>query len=219
MLSSQLIESTFPSVTLSDKAEMVLSLMEDYEVQHLPVVADDHYIGLVAKDDLTDLEEDTPLAALQYQLIKASIKETGHFTQVLKMAADHRLSLIPILTNSNELIGCLSVEEMLHKAARFLGTDEPGGIIVLEMMKHNYSFGEISRLVETNDAYITQLNTQIEPETGLLLVTIKINKVEISDIIATFQRYEYTIKYYFGDESYENELKENYDHLMAYLRM
>ncbi|MBA2761211.1 MAG: CBS domain-containing protein, partial [Segetibacter sp.] len=83
----------------------------------------------------------------------------------------------------------------------------------------SYSFGEISRLVETNDAYITQFNTTAETETGLLLVTIKINKLEVSDIISTFQRYEYTIRYFIGEEHYENELRYNYDNLMTYLKV
>ena len=53
----------------------------------------------------------------------------------------------------------------------------------------------------------------------LFFVTIKVNKFEISDIVATFQRYEYTVKYYFGEELYENELRNNYDHLMNYLNI
>ena len=101
----------------------------------------------------------------------------------------------------------------------FTGAADPGGVIVLEMDKRHFSFGEISRLVETNDAYITQLNTYQEPDSGLFIVTIRINKAEISDIVATFQRYEYAVRYYFGDEQYANELKSNYDHLLNYLNI
>ena len=91
---------------------------------------------------------------------------------------------------------------------------------MLETDKKNFSFGEISRLVETNDAYITQLNTYTEGEdAGILVITLKVNKIEISDIIATFQRYEYTVRYFFGEEDYTNELKENYQHLISYLNM
>jgi hypothetical protein len=109
--------------------------------------------------------------------------------------------------------------DLLKAMAKFTGTEEPGGIIVLEMEKRNFSFSDLGRLVETNDAYITQLNTFVEPDTNLILVTIKVNKFEISDIIATFQRYEYVIRYYFGEELYTNELKDNYDSLMHYLNI
>jgi len=74
-------------------------------------------------------------------------------------------------------------------------------------------------LVETNNAYITELNTYNDIASGLLIVTIKINRYEISDVIATLQRYEYQIRYYFGEEIYKNELRDNYDHLITYLNI
>ncbi|MEI9807195.1 MAG: hypothetical protein WDO16_04525 [Bacteroidota bacterium] len=50
-------------------------------------------------------------------------------------------------------------------------------------------------------------------------VTIRINKPDISDIVAAFQRYEYDVKYFFGEELYTNELRSNYDNLMNYLKI
>ena len=52
-----------------------------------------------------------------------------------------------------------------------------------------------------------------------MIVTLKVNKIEVSDLIATFQRYEYNVKNYWGEEQYVSELKLNYDHLMAYLNI
>ena len=98
-----------------------------------------------------------------------------------------------------------------------MSLNNPGALLVLEMESKAYSFTEINKIIESNDAQITQLNTYTDPETGIMQVTIRLNKLEISDIISSFQRYEYNIKYYFGEELYENELKDNYDHLMNYL--
>ena len=58
-----------------------------------------------------------------------------------------------------------------------------------------------------------------ENETGLLIVTIKINKAEVSDILSTFQRYDYHVKYFFGEELYANDIRSNYDNLMNYLKI
>jgi hypothetical protein len=110
-------------------------------------------------------------------------------------------------------------KDLVKAVSLFLGIDEKGAVIVLETDKRNYSFGELSRLVETNDAYITQLNTYTEASSGLVVITIKINKIEVSDIVATFQRYDYVVRYFFGEEEYANELKENYHHLISYLNM
>ena len=57
----------------------------------------------------------------------------------------------------------------------------------------------------------------IKPESSLLNVTIHLNKREISTIIAAFERYDYTISYYSGEELFENEIDINYRHLMNYL--
>ena len=133
---------------------------------------------------------------------------------------DAKISIIiPVVNENEEYEGCIIQSSLLNALSVYLDMEKPGGIIVLEMIKHDYSFGELCRLVETNDAYITQLNSFIQPETGLLLVTLKVSKTEISDIIATLQRYEYNLKYYFGKESYENELKQNYENLLTYLNI
>lgn len=94
-----------------------------------------------------------------------------------------------------------------------------GALVVIEMEPHQLSISELSKLVETNDAHITQFNTSIHPDTGMLLATLRINKQEISDIVATLQRYDYHVVFFSGEEHYENELRRNYQHLMNFLTM
>jgi len=219
MLATQLINSGFPSVHLTDSASLALQLMDDYDVQHLPVISEEKFMGLVAKADLLDLSEEQAIGGDSTLILPYSIKGDEHFLTALKLAAEKEISLVPVINDQLELLGVISITELLYRLSNFLGNNEPGGIIVLEISKRNFSFGEISRLVETNDALITQCNTFTEPETGLVIITLKINKIEISAIVATFQRYEYVVRYYFGEEQYANELKDNYNHLLAYLNV
>ncbi len=219
MLAQQLINNSYPSLNLSDKVALALQFMEDFDVQHLPVIDEEKYVGLISKEDLLDFEEESLIEELESDFIRKSVKGSEHFFSALKLSSSMAISIVPVVGETIELLGSISSAELIKAASGFLGVAEPGAVIVLEMDRKNYSFGEISRLVETNDAYITQLNTATETETGLTIVTIRINKLEVSDIIATFQRYEYIIRYYIGEEDYENELRYNYDHLMSYLKM
>ncbi len=219
MTTSQIIQTTYPALRLLDKASFALQLMEDYDVLHLPVKSDDKYVGLVSKHDLLDVEETDSLASLQELLIMQYAATDEHILNIIKTISTNQLTLLPIIDAEFNIINCLSVSDVLEAANKFLGNEETGGIIVLEVERRNYSFGEINRLVETNDAYITQLNTFVETHTGLVLVTIKINKKEISDIVATFQRFEYGIRYFSGEEHYNNELKDNYENLLAFLKV
>jgi CBS domain-containing protein len=219
MLASQILHTGFPSLHLTDRVSLALQLMDEYDVQHLPVLSEEHYVGLIAKSDLLDVDEDQTIATIQDQFANLSIKGEEHFLVALKMAAEREFSLVPVINEQSELLGVITLSNLIQQLSRFVGNEEKGGVIVLEISKRNYSFGEISRLVETNDALITQCNTFTEPETGLIIITLKVNKIEISAIVATFQRYDYAVRYYFGEESYTNELKNNYNHLLAYLNV
>jgi predicted transcriptional regulator len=219
MLASQILHTGFPSLHLTDRVSLALQLMDEDDVQHLPVLSEEHYVGLIAKSDLLDVDEDQTIATIQDQFANLSIKGEEHFLVALKMAAEREFSLVPVINEQSELLGVITLSNLIQQLSRFVGNEEKGGVIVLEISKRNYSFGEISRLVETNDALITQCNTFTEPETGLIIITLKVNKIEISAIVATFQRYDYAVRYYFGEESYTNELKDNYNHLLAYLNV
>jgi acetoin utilization protein AcuB len=219
MLASQLINSSFPAVNLFDRVSLALQLMDEYDVFHLPVLSEEKFAGIISKEDLLDADESSLLASVESALLAVSVKGEEYFLSALKLLAENELSLLPVINEQSELTGVISSRDLIRRVSVYMGNEDRGGIIVLEIDKRNFSFGEISRLVETNDAYITQLNTHTETDTGLVVVTIKVNKIEISDIVATFQRYEYIVRYYFGEESYANELKENYNHLISYLNM
>jgi hypothetical protein len=124
---------------------------------------------------------------------------------------------IPVLTESDELEGSIGAPELARQLALFSGVDQEGSIIVLELERKAYAFGEINRLVESNDAIITQINTAIDPASQIMVVTLRINKNEVSDVVATLQRHDYNVKYYHGEELYRNELQTNLEHLMNYL--
>lgn len=220
MLTGDLQSQNLPYLHLSDKVYQALQLMNDNQVTHLPIVDGNKYAGIISEDDLLQVEDDQQeLSSLQQAFGNTAVKNTEHFLKAIQVAAENGLSVVPIVDSENELAGAVSYNDLLKHASEFMSLNEPGGLIVLEVESNQYSFNEISKLVETNDAQITQLNTSNDPETGMMQVTIRINKAEVSDIVATFQRYEYNVKYYFGEELYVNELRSNYDNLMNYLKI
>ena len=220
MLTKELQSQSLPYLHLHDKVYQALQMMNDNHVTHLPIVEGEKYIGIISEEDLLQVDNDhAELETMQQSFGNASVKTNDHFLKTIQVAAENGLSVVPVVTNDNELIGAVVYNDLLKYASEFMSLNEPGGLIVLEMEGHQYSFNEISRLVETNDAQITQLNTSNDPETGMMEVTLRINKPEVSDIVATFQRYDYNVKYFFGEELYANELKSNYDNLMNYLKI
>ncbi len=87
------------------------------------------------------------------------------------------------------------------------------------MAPHNFSISELGRIVESNDARIIHLNTWTDNTNGQLMIAIKINKTDLQDVLASFERYEYNVVQYFGENLSEEELRLNFDHLMNYLNI
>lgn len=220
MINKDLISVSLPVLSMKDPIYRALQLMDDSNVIHLPLVEEEKYIGLISEGDLLNSEDDSlPLESISAAISKIRVGPNGHFTEAVQLANEYGLAVIPVTETDFQWIGSIASSDLLKFTGHMIGADEPGGIIVLEMEKRSFAFSEIYKLVETNDAQITQLNTYFDNNLGVLYVTLKLNKFELSDIVATFQRYEYQVRYYFGEEMYENELRNNYDHLMNYLNL
>jgi len=217
MFCGQLIAHHVPSLHLHDRVSYALEQMADLKVSHLPVVSEEKYIGLVSEDDLLEGNENTLLESLVQLFGRPFVRFNDHFLMAAKVMVAMNTDIIPVLNETDELEGVITGDELARQLSLFTGSDQEGSLIVLEMERKAYAFGEINRLVESNDALITQINTSLDPATQLLVVTLRINKNEVSDVVATLQRHEYIVKYYHGEEAYRNELQSNLEHLMNYL--
>ena len=218
MLNIDIISAAIPALRLEDSVQLAKEIMFDHHVAHLPIVSENKLLGCISEDDLLDASSDeAPISSLQAFFSQVSVQGIAHILDTLHVSSEFQLTLIPVLSAEAEYLGSITALDLIRHTEKIIGAGDPGAIIVLEMDRVNFAFSEIIKLVETNDAQVTQLNTYADPLNSVFYITLRINKLEVSDIIATFQRYEYKIKYFFGEEQYENELRSNYNHLMNYL--
>ena len=218
MLTVDLLNNNLPRLQLQDSIAKALQLIADFRVTHLPVAADDKYLGLLSEEDLLDAEDERlPIEVLQEHFILTSVKDNMHFLNAVNAAIQSDTNIIPVVNEEADLVGVISMPDLLKTLGNFAGANEIGGIIVLEMERSQFALSEISRIVESNDCTILHLNSNADPITGLLTVTLHLNKREISAVVSTFERYDYDVIYYFGNEKFENEIHSNYRHLMNYL--
>ena len=218
MLTAELINNNIPRLQLQDTVSKALRLINDYRVTHLPVVAADKFLGLISEDDLLDADDEKlTIEVLQGNFNPASVKENVHFLNAVNFSNQFETSIVPVVNGDNGLAGVITLVDLLKTLGNFSGANEIGGIIVMEMERSQFAISEISRIVESNDATILHLNTTVHPDTGLLTVTLHLNKKETTAIIAAFERYEYDVIYNFSDEKFEDNIDTNYRHLMNYL--
>jgi acetoin utilization protein AcuB len=218
MLAIELNTTIVPALQLDDTVGKALQLINDFKVSHLSVVSEEKFVGLIGEADLLAAGNNKMhINSLQDDFINVSIKETDHILKAVNISNQYQTSVVPVVNNEKDFLGSISGQDLLKTLGNFSGAQEVGGIIVLEMKRSQFSISEISRIVESNEAIVSHLNTTVHPENGLLTVTININKKDLSMVVAAFERYEYDVIYYFGEEKFENEIHSNYRHLMNYL--
>src|ERR1700744_461634 len=190
MRAVNLLSHAIPFLRVQDTARQALQLMTDFHVTHLPVTQDDKYLGLVEEGELLEVDDDNkPIGELGLLLNRAAIAEEEHFLSALRLGEKLHWSVMPVVRQDGELLGVISATELLVALDEYTGAEEPGGLIVLSGEPRNFSLSEVGRLVESNDATVVHVTTQKDPATGMLSVSIKLNRNDLQDVLATFQRY------------------------------
>ena len=216
---SQLLDTHCNTIDANDTVSHVLELNQDEQQDMLVVLEGQQYMGMIDLGDLEDADPQSKISEQSQFFIKPFVNPADHFLQALKVRSKFFIKQVPVINEKNELEGMVNEEKLLEQSSLLLGVAATGSVIILEMPRHEYSPGEINRLVESNDAMIMNMNSILDTQTAKMQVVLHINREDISDLVATFQRHEYTVLQYYGDEYYDNSLQSNLDHLLNYLNI
>jgi CBS domain-containing protein len=223
VIAENLITESIPTVTLDEIGSKVLTLMEIFRVSHLPVVVGKEYFGVVSDKDIYDAEnfDEKIEKYISPNLLQPHVHANQHIFEVMSVALGCGVSIVPVLEEDHSYMGSITRTDLAFKLSELFSSNEPGGIIVLELTELNYSLSQISQIIEGNDARILSLYIH-KPSlfSKELDVTIKVNVVELSGIIQTFTRYDYLIKATYMDQSQiKGFFDDRYDQFMRYINV
>jgi len=219
MIASELLSEIVPAVHKDDTAIAALNWMDVFKISHLPIVENNEYLGLISDADIYDknnpekLVLDHPLS-----LQKPFVKYYQHIYEVAEIASKHRLTVIPVLGENDNYLGLITTTDLAKEFSHLMSTENPGGIIVLEVKTNDYSLSEIAQIIEGNDTKILSLYIRTLKGSEKIEVTIKVNRTDISSVIQTFERYSYKIKEIHSENSeIDSSLKDRLDSFFKYL--
>jgi signal-transduction protein with cAMP-binding, CBS, and nucleotidyltransferase domain len=218
MIARELINDSFPPLKISDTGLKAINWMEEFRVEHLPIVDGVNYLGLISEEDILKLHSlERPFATQTYSLIKPSVRFNQPVFEVVKMISKEKLTIVPVLDEQNHYMGLITLADVLKHYSESGIFEDSNGVIVLEMRMNNYSLSEIARLVESENAKIisSYITPNIEEET--IDITLKINQSDLSRILASLTRHSYTVKEHYHHSEFMDDLKSRYDSLMNYL--
>ncbi|MEN9346512.1 MAG: CBS domain-containing protein [Flavobacteriales bacterium] len=216
MITAQrLIKSEIPTLSKGDDPVRALSLMDEFRIVHLPVTEGGKYLGVISETAL--LASDGQLGPTE-DLLDISVTPEEHVLDVLRIAGEYHVSIIPVINHDRQLLGVITLEDLVENLSSMQGANKPGGIIVLEMAENDYSLQQIARIVEENDAKILSLSVNTG-EMGKIEVNLKINEPDLNPILQSLIRFGYTIQGSYQEPEYTEDLKKRYDELMRYLNI
>jgi acetoin utilization protein AcuB len=221
MVAKDLISEVIPSLKTSDLGQTALNWMEIFKISHLPIVNNQEFLGLISDTDIFDMNQpNEPIGNHALTLYKPYVTTEQHIFEVIGLASRLKLSVVPVLDSKNNYKGVITSNDLIRHIAGISSMDQPGGIIVLEVIDRDYSLSQIAQIVESNNVKILSMYITSSPASTLLEVTLKVNTSDLVSVIRTFERYNYEVKTWVTDnDSMDRFYSERFDLLMKYLNI
>ncbi|MBK8923249.1 MAG: CBS domain-containing protein [Saprospirales bacterium] len=221
MTAESLIAYDIPALQTEQTGKDAFHALNDHHVKHLPVVdAERQLVGILSEEDIFNHKLYEPIGEYNFSTLRRfAVRHTDHVFEVMRIMGENRLTVIPVVDEQGNYLGLIAQNDLLRYFANAASFTEPGGVLVLEMNRRDYSLGAIARIVEEEDAKILSTFVTSGASAETIELTIKVNRQELGRIVASLERYEYDVKETFAELDYADALQERYDSLMNYLNI
>jgi acetoin utilization protein AcuB len=219
VIAEDLINHMIPPIKGTDDAHKAIVWMEEFRCNYMPVVEDNKLLGFISEGIILETNEiEKTVKDFNLVGINCYVHLDTHFYDILKVAAENKLQLVAVLNDDQSYCGVITVQDTLTSFAQTAAVQMPGGILVLAMNHQDYSLSEISRLIEENHAKILSSIVKEDPLDPMKLrLTLKINQVDLSRIVATLERFSYKVIGRYQETKPAPGERDRIDMLLRYL--
>ncbi|MBK8555303.1 MAG: CBS domain-containing protein [Lewinellaceae bacterium] len=220
MIAIDLIAPEIPALGITQTGRDAFYLLGEHHLKHLPVVKEGKLLGVVSEEDIFNHKVYEPIGEYDFSLIRRfSVQSREHLFEIIRVMADNRLTVIPVVDQEGNYQGLITQSGILRALAHAAAVAEQGAILVLEMQRRDYSLATITRLVEEEDIKVLSAFVSSTQDSDMIELTLKINQLEISRIVATLERHGYMVREAFAESDHHEALQDRYDSFMNYLNM
>lgn len=212
------ITNDYKAIDSQETIAAVQDFFDELTFSHFPVVEEGIYIGSIASDDMETFDSFKKVFDYRYTLEGFFARENMIWLDVLEVFAKNHSNLVPVLNENNNYLGYYEIRDIMKFFHETPFLQESGGIILVKKKTLNYSMGEITQIIESNNGKILGLFVS-KSDSEFTEVTIKISLGVMNEIIQSFRRYDYEIISEHFEDNYINTLKERSDYLDKYLNI
>lgn len=199
MIAKDLISEEIVPLRTSDTGDDALAIMSDFHVRHLPIVNGTQLLGLISENEILEFDTEESVGSYPLKMTHPFVYDRNHVYDIMRLLNEYHLTLIPVIDKAHNYLGVVTLEDVLKFFAESASFGEHGSVIVLTVNRFNYSLSQIARIVESENAIILNSFITSMPDSTELDITLKLNRSDISKILASFRRYDYDVKASFSD--------------------
>lgn len=204
-------------VLVTEKVSDLQLLFNQLTYSHIPIKNEDGvYLGCISETDAHCFKSTEHIKDITYSVEGFFVREQTNWLDVLEAFAQNHTNIMPVLDSNNKYLGYFELNDIIGLFNETPFFAENGGILIVEKGVQDYSFSEISQIVESNNgkllgAFISKI------EKDVAQITLKVGNSSLNDIMQTFRRYSYNIVLGHEEDTYIEGLKERSDYLKRYL--
>lgn len=206
-------------LSLKSSIKSAKKLFDNFPITHFAVVEKNKILGCFAQDDIQTIENKSDeLVGYTHLLNSFFADEKATVLELLKIFADNDTTIIPVINKEKKYIGYYDLCDVLDVFSTSPFMIEDSETLIIEKLESDYSFSEVSQIVESNDGKLLGLYIS-EKQQDVVQVTLKVITEDIHEIMHTFRRYDYKIISTHENDVYLEDLKNRSDYLQKYLEM
>ncbi|MCX7551694.1 acetoin utilization protein acuB [Xanthomarina sp. F2636L] len=216
---SEYIINDIKPLDKDDKISDMQLLFNQLTYSHIPIKNKEGvYLGCMSETDAHCFNSQKSISDYSHAIEGFFVRHQTVWLDVLEAFAQNSSNIMPVLNDKNNYLGYYELNDVISLFNETPFFAEGGSILIVEKSINDYSFSELSQIVESNDgkllgAFISKM------ENDLVQITLKIGNTGLNDIMQTFRRYSYVVVSGHEEDSYLENLKERSDYLNKYLNI
>lgn len=217
MQANELISTGIFPLKPGDTCAFATEMMNEWQINHLPLVEEQKLLGMVGRKDLIDVNPRKKVDHIYLPLPFYHIRENHHLFQLLGYIGESGFSVLPVLDENEHYLGAIPLPHLLQLTGQLLTISQEGAIVTLEMNTTDYALTEIARFAENDNLKIMGLIIHKLNDNGRIHVHLKLNAWQVNRFVGTLSRFNYHIAAVYSTTSVMDDLKSRYEALMKYL--
>ncbi|MGH1384347.1 acetoin utilization protein acuB [Kordia sp.] len=215
---AQYILNDVTPLSIDDVVKEAQLVFNKLTFSHIPITENGVYLGCMSETDSHCFDAEKPISECRYALEQFFVRAQTNWIDVLEAFAQNSSNIMPILNEKNDYIGYYELNDIISIFNKTPFLHELGSVLIVEKGIKDYSFSEISQIVESNNARLLGAFIS-KAERDVVQVTMKLSNAGLNEIVQSFRRYSYNIVSEFAEDSYMRSLKERSDYLDKYLNI